>query len=61
MTRAWFACQDRFIHTRSAEFCPGSPNVVPFSIAKLQEMENAGVDWRTFIPTIKKTNKKGDK
>jgi sugar lactone lactonase YvrE len=65
MTRAWSACQDRFVCYRSAEFFQYSPNVVPFSIAKLWEMQNAGVDWHTFIPTetTKKAKlpNKGDK
>lgn len=56
MTKEWAASQDRFVHARSAEFCPHSPNVVPFSIKELLAMETSGVDWRTYIPA-NRTNK----
>jgi hypothetical protein len=65
MTEAWAASQDRFVCKRSAEFCPHSPNVVPFSIKELWSMQTSGVDWRTFIPANKtnqaKQPSKGDK
>jgi hypothetical protein len=56
MTQSWTACQDKFVCYRSAEFFQYSPNVVPFSVAKLWEMQSSGVDWRTFLST-NKTNK----
>lgn len=65
MARAWTACQDRFVHTRSGKFCPHSPNTVPYSLAELKEMEKNGVDWRKFLPvkaTIEESKRlKGEK
>jgi hypothetical protein len=53
MTKAWAARQDGAAHARSAYFSRYSPNVVPFSIEELLDMERKGVNWRTFLPTNK--------
>jgi hypothetical protein len=60
MMRAWTVRQNLYAFLRSAEFRPYSPNVVPFSVLKLEEMEEQGVNWRQFIPAGQ-PDKKGGK
>ena len=50
MMLAWDKSQERSLALRSAQFRPYSPNVVPFSVEELCEMERQGINWRTFIP-----------
>ena len=55
MTERWYQRQEILPFCRSAAFRPYSPNVIPFSVKDVEEMEKFGVKWRRFIP---KGNKK---
>ena len=48
MMAAWDKCQDLCIAYRSKYFRPESPNVVPFTIDELTEMQARGINWRDF-------------
>lgn len=46
MMLAWNSLQDKNPCLRSKEFRPYSPNVVPLSVEKLEEMARQNIDWR---------------
>jgi hypothetical protein len=60
MMQAWECAQVRFPWMRSADFRPGSPNVVPRSVADLLLLQKTGGDWRKLVPNGYQPPKEGE-
>lgn len=54
MRKCWLAKQDNYVVTRSEEFFPYSPGVIPFSPREIRIMKYMGIDWKDYLPEAKK-------
>ncbi len=50
MEKCWSSKQDIYLNTRSEEFFPYSPGVIPFSPKEIEIMKYMQIDWKTYQP-----------
>lgn len=57
MLKSWYSKQEEYLLSRSEEFFPYSPRVIPFSPKEIKVMYYLHIDWKSYLPDSKENPK----